>query len=118
MITPVLLSVLGSVVGTAVAQTFEPVDFNVTEGLLDLGVDVTQLPELSDLVERSANSHCAAAVSLSTTFHQIFSASAPVTILIFCTRNSVCHSPPSTEMTQSIRRMRRPTASSQAPTGP
>lgn len=64
MITPVLLSVLGSVVGTAVAQTFEPVDFNVTEGLLDLGIDVTQLPELSDLVERSTNSHCAAAVSL------------------------------------------------------
>lgn len=63
MISPVLLSILGSVVGTAVAQTFEPVDFNVTEGLLDLGVNVTQLPELNDLVERSASSYCPAAVS-------------------------------------------------------
>lgn len=65
MIVPAFLSVLGVLAGAAVAQTFEPADFNVTEALLDLGVNVTQLPELSDLVERSGNHRCAAAVSQS-----------------------------------------------------
>lgn len=64
MIAPVLLSVLAALTGTAVGQTFEPAEFNATESLLSLGVDVTDLPELSNFVERSTNFPCAAAVSL------------------------------------------------------
>lgn len=69
MIAPVLLSILGAAAGVAAADTFEAVDFNVTDSLLSLGVDVTQLPELatfeerSSFDERSSNFQCAAAVS-------------------------------------------------------
>ena len=40
----------------------EPTDFNVTSALLDLGVDVSELPAAA-LVERSSDSACSIAVS-------------------------------------------------------
>jgi hypothetical protein len=64
MVSFLALSLLGALSGAAVAQTsFESPDFNVTEGLLDLGIDITELPELTEFVERSAISSCAPVVS-------------------------------------------------------
>jgi hypothetical protein len=63
MVSFLVLSLLGAFSGAAVAQTFESPDFNVTEGLLDLGIDITELPELTEFVERSAISSCAPVVS-------------------------------------------------------
>ncbi|KAM0324373.1 hypothetical protein ACHAQA_008154 [Verticillium albo-atrum] len=67
--TRVFLSLALSAIG-GVAQVLESPDFNVTQQLLDLGVNVADLPELSEFVERrSANLPCAAAcLSLSVTF--------------------------------------------------
>lgn len=44
------------------AQSFEPADFNVTEALVDIGVNVAAIPELAGLVERSSISACSIAV--------------------------------------------------------
>lgn len=44
--------------------TFEEADFNITEALIGNGVDVSAIPELSGLVERTLDfSPCAIAVS-------------------------------------------------------
>jgi hypothetical protein len=54
---------IGVVVTGAWAQTtVEPADFNVTEALLNHGVDVASIPALAGLVERSSNSACSIAV--------------------------------------------------------
>ncbi|CAG5161875.1 uncharacterized protein ALTATR162_LOCUS6114 [Alternaria atra] len=51
-----------ALVAGAVSQaTFEPADFNVTEALLDNGVNVSAIPELAPLVERSLLSGCSIA---------------------------------------------------------
>ena len=47
----------------AISSTFEPADFNVTKALLDNGVNVTAIPGLAELVERSSSSACSIAVS-------------------------------------------------------
>lgn len=47
------------------SQSFEPTDFNVTEALLENGVDVLALPEVANVAERSALNGCTAAVGLS-----------------------------------------------------
>jgi hypothetical protein len=53
-----------ALVAGAVSQaTFEPADFNITEALLDNGVNVSAIPELAPLVERSLLSGCSIAVS-------------------------------------------------------
>jgi hypothetical protein len=44
------------------SQTFEAPDFNVTEALIAQGVNVTALPELAGLVERSSDLACHIAV--------------------------------------------------------
>lgn len=49
----------------ALAQVIEPTDFNVTEALENLGVEVEELP-IADLESRSTNAACAVAVSQST----------------------------------------------------
>lgn len=49
-------------------STFEPTDFNVTEALLDNGVNVSAIPALEGLVTRSSPSACSIAVSLSHQF--------------------------------------------------
>lgn len=48
---------------SAVASTFEPADFNVTEALLDNGVNISAIPGLEGLVERSSLGACSIAVS-------------------------------------------------------
>jgi hypothetical protein len=55
---------LGAIVAVVSAQTgiFEPVDFNITEALISNGVNVSAIPELSGLVERTALSGCSIAV--------------------------------------------------------
>lgn len=44
------------------ASGFEPADFNVTEALLNNGVDITATPGLAGLVERSSPRACSIAV--------------------------------------------------------
>jgi len=44
-------------------DVFEPVDFNVTDALLDNGVNVSAIPDLAGLTERSLLSGCSIAVS-------------------------------------------------------
>lgn len=54
---------LVALVAVATSQgTFEPADFNIAEALRDNGVDVSALPDLAPLVDRSLVSSCAAAV--------------------------------------------------------
>ena len=45
-------------------DVFEPPNFNVTQALLDNGVNVSAIPELAGLAERSLSSGCSIAVSL------------------------------------------------------
>jgi hypothetical protein len=55
---------LGLMPTAIIAQdVFEPADFNVTEALLDNGVNVSAIPELSGLGARSLLSGCAITVS-------------------------------------------------------
>ncbi|KAI4951899.1 hypothetical protein J4E91_003360 [Alternaria rosae] len=56
---------LGAFVASVTAQTgaFEPADFNVTEALIANGVNVSAIPQLSGLVERTALSGCSVACS-------------------------------------------------------
>ncbi|KAF2821615.1 FAD binding domain-containing protein [Ophiobolus disseminans] len=54
-----------SVVAVAIhASTFEPTDFNVTEALIDSGVNVSAIPELAGLVERSSIGACSIACNV------------------------------------------------------
>ena len=56
---------LGALVAAVSSQTgvFEPADFNVTEALIANGVNVSAIPQLSALVERTFLSGCSIAVS-------------------------------------------------------
>jgi hypothetical protein len=51
--------------GQAGGAVFEDSAFNVTEALLDIGFNVSAIPELADLSERSSLKACSIAVSLS-----------------------------------------------------
>ena len=53
---------LAAFAGVALSQDFEPADFNITEALFDQGVNVSALPELADLSQRSSTAGCAIAV--------------------------------------------------------
>lgn len=59
---------LGAFAAGVLGQTgdavFEDPDFNVTEALIDIGFNVSAIPELADLVERSSLAACSIAVSL------------------------------------------------------
>ena len=57
-----LAGLLGSAV--VVGQDFEPQNFNVTDALEDLGINVTAIPDLAPLAERSSSSGCSIAVSM------------------------------------------------------
>jgi hypothetical protein len=52
------------VLGQAGGAVFEDSDFNVTEALVDIGFNVSAIPELADLSERSSLKACSIAVSL------------------------------------------------------
>lgn len=58
-----VIALAGFVVSAASQSTFEPADFNITEALLDNGVNVSALPDLAPLVDRASTSGCSAAVS-------------------------------------------------------
>lgn len=61
------IGILG-VAATVLAQgTFEPADFNVTDALLSQGVNVSAIPALEGLVERSSTSACSIAVCFNST---------------------------------------------------
>ena len=61
----VTLLLLAALVAMGAAQTgvFEPADFNGTEALIKNGVNVSAIPGLSELVDRSLLNGCSIAVS-------------------------------------------------------
>ncbi|KAH6629275.1 hypothetical protein C7974DRAFT_184022 [Boeremia exigua] len=59
MKTTVPLTIL--VAGATAQSTFEPADFNITKALLDNGINVSELPDLAPLVDRSFTGGCSAA---------------------------------------------------------
>lgn len=61
------LAVLAALAAGYVAQdSFEAPDFDITNALLEQGVNVSALPELAGLVERSSDLPCSIAVSKQT----------------------------------------------------
>jgi hypothetical protein len=56
-----LILATAAIIGSVRAQSFEAPDFNITEALADKGVNVSALPELAALEERSSNAACAIA---------------------------------------------------------
>jgi len=50
-------------------DTFEAPDFNVTEALIQNGVNVSAMPELAQVATRSSSSGCSIAVSFDTVPH-------------------------------------------------
>jgi hypothetical protein len=81
----IVLGLLGHLAVGAVAQNgspaFEAKGFNVTQALLDQGVEPTQLPPPASEAKRSADASCVAAVSCSLlcfilgSYSQLFDAS-------------------------------------------
>lgn len=59
--TSSLLLLAAAATGSVHAQSFEEPDFNITEALADKGVNVSALPELAALEERSSNGACSIA---------------------------------------------------------
>ena len=58
------VAAIAALTASSVAQdSFETPDFNVTEALVEQGVNISTLPELAGLVERSSNLACSIAVS-------------------------------------------------------
>ena len=58
-----IIGLMALVAGVTSQSTFEPADFNITEALLDNGVDVSALPDLAPLVDRAPTGGCSAAVN-------------------------------------------------------
>jgi hypothetical protein len=56
------LSTLAVAARASNQDVFEPADFNVTEALVDNGVNVPGIPELAGLVVRSSSKGCLIAV--------------------------------------------------------
>ena len=50
--------------GASTQDVFEPADFNVTEALIDNGINVSTIPDLADLAARSSLKGCSIAVGL------------------------------------------------------
>jgi len=65
----VMCGTLAVMVGASAQDTFEAPDFNVTEALIQNGVNVTAMPELAGLAIRSSSSGCSIAVSFGTVPH-------------------------------------------------
>jgi hypothetical protein len=59
---PFILALLSVAAAGALPDAFEPADFNVTEALFANGIDISTIPGLGDLTQRSSNSGCAIAV--------------------------------------------------------
>jgi hypothetical protein len=54
--------VLAALVAGVASQVFEPADFNITGALLANGVNISAIPDLASLAERSPSNSCSAAV--------------------------------------------------------
>jgi len=50
--------------GASTQDVFEPADFNVTEALIDNGINVSTIPDLAGLEARSSLKGCSIAVGL------------------------------------------------------
>jgi len=59
------IGALALVARVSAQETFESPEFNVTEALIENGVNVSAIPELAGLVVRSSLSGCSIAVGLS-----------------------------------------------------
>jgi hypothetical protein len=58
----VAFGALAVAAGMNAQDVFEPMDFNVTEALIENGVNVSAIPELAGLVVRSSLKGCSIAV--------------------------------------------------------
>jgi hypothetical protein len=56
------IGLLGAVGTTWAQTTFEPTNFDVTEALISQGVNVSAIPALEGLLDRSSSSACSIAV--------------------------------------------------------
>jgi hypothetical protein len=65
------LLLLAGYAALAVSQDFESVDFNVTEALISQGVNVSALPQLNAITERSSGAACSIAVGLYQSIHTL-----------------------------------------------
>lgn len=65
------VAALGALTAGVWADSFEPADFNVTEALLDTGLNVSAIPGLAGLAERSFLSACSIAVRRTHSAHQL-----------------------------------------------
>jgi hypothetical protein len=75
---------IGAFAAGTIASRFEPVDFNVTQALLDNGVQVAAIPGLAGLVNQSSPNACSIAVS-----HQVDSRSCML-IMFIVWRSAIC----------------------------
>lgn len=66
----VLFTFAAFAAGALSQNSFEPADFNITDALLDNGVNVSAIPELAPLAERSLSSGCSIAVCKRPPSHQ------------------------------------------------
>lgn len=80
MKTFILLSALVAAV-SAQAGTFEPSNFNVTKALISNGVNVSAMPELAGLAERSAPGGCSIAASAQLMTSSILQQANPFAVL-------------------------------------
>ena len=58
--------------GASTQDVFEPADFNVTEALIDNGINVSTIPDLAGLAAGSSLKGCSIAVSLVHAISPIF----------------------------------------------
>jgi ABC-type proline/glycine betaine transport system permease subunit len=74
-IEKVVCGTLAVAVGITAQEVFEAPDFNVTEALIENGVNVSAIPELAGLAVRSSLSGCSIAVGRHTAMpqHHIYS---------------------------------------------
>ena len=63
LIAAIACGTLAATARVSAQDTFEAPDFNVTEALIQNGVNVSAMPELAQLATRSSLSGCSVAVS-------------------------------------------------------
>jgi hypothetical protein len=69
----IVYGTLAATVGVSAQETFEAPDFNVTEALIDNGVNISAIPALAGLVSRSSLGGCSIAVSCDAVPHSSIS---------------------------------------------
>ena len=69
LIAAIACGTVAATVRVSAQDTFEAPDFNVTEALIQNGVNVSAMPELAQLATRSSLSGCSVAVSFGAVPH-------------------------------------------------